>query len=407
MRPALAIVVLLGTVVIQAQPGSQVPIHVTEPAGIRRSAFPVLAQVPLPRGALHDTARAKLVLNGADVPSQMTAVSRWTDGSIEWLDVDFNASPAPGETLEYALEYGPAVQPPAIARGLTVTEDSTGVQVGNIRFSRNGAPLLASVKYRDEAIASGANGLFVTDRSGGVHDLSASEGLTLDIAKRGPLMVQLKYSGTLPLDGAARATYVLTVEMPSSKSWVKLSAVVTDPARRVRDLSIQTPLALGPAPWVWDFGTTRWTYGALRGSNDSVVMSHTLQSPTAAEWSVSTSSNGREQVYETSRPDNATFAGWGHLQGGREVVAFALERPGGVLPGTYRLTLSGSGATEFRFTPAAPQERHVLAVYQHYVSVPVQIGAATSPAAILAPLVATIDRDQYVKSGVRMPSVAR
>src|SRR5206468_269199 len=105
------------------------------------------------------------------------------------------------------------------------------------------------------------------------------------------------------------------------------------------------------------------------------------------------------------RPDTATFSGWGHLQGAKEVVAYAVE---GVRtrPGAYRITLDGAGQTTFQFAPV-PQSKHELTVYAHFVSTPVQIGAATSPAAILSPLVAICDRDQYVKSGVAVPAGAR
>jgi hypothetical protein len=121
---------------------------------------------------------------------------------------------------------------------------------------------------------------------------------------------------------------------------------------------------------------------------------------------VSSGPKGRELAAETSGPDAASFGGWGHVQGAKEVVAYAVE---GVKtrPGTYRIAIDGSGQTTFQFTPSAPQTRHELTVYTHFVSTPVQIGAATSPAAILSPLIATCDRDQYVKSGVPVPPGVR
>jgi hypothetical protein len=173
-----------------------------------------------------------------------------------------------------------------------------------------------------------------------------------------------------------------------------------------RKIALRTPLALGPLPWVWDLGTPRWTYGALRAVTDSVAFEH-IDGRGTSEWKVETTANGRTQPYETSRPADAAFAGWGHLQGGREVVAFAIARPAASTPGTYRMSASGSGNTAFEFAPAAPQTTHTLTVYQHYVSSPVQIGAATSPAAILSPLRVIGDREQYIKSGVAPPAGAR
>jgi len=48
--------------------------------------------------------------------------------------------------------------------------------------------------------------------------------------------------------------------------------------------------------------------------------------------------------------------------------------------------LSGSGQASFSFEPSRPAAEHRLIVYQHFVSTPVPIGAATSPTAMLSPL---------------------
>ena len=48
--------------------------------------------------------------------------------------------------------------------------------------------------------------------------------------------------------------------------------------------------------------------------------------------------------------------------------------------------------------------QHRIVVYQHYVSLPVQIGAATSPMSMLYPLVTRVDSERYIDSGVEVPS---
>ena len=45
----------------------------------------------------------------------------------------------------------------------------------------------------------------------------------------------------------------------------------------------------------------------------------------------------------------------------------------------------------FRFTPAESSGQLSLAVYEHYVASPVQIGAATSPVAMSNPLIVTVE----------------
>jgi hypothetical protein len=388
----------------QGVPAS-IPIHVSEVGGIRRTQFPVTVRVPFPRGALRDPANVKLLNTQTEVPSQASAETRWPDGSVQWLSLDLNATIGPNESQTYSLQYGDGVKPESAVRGLTVAEDADGVQVGNIRFNKSGAPLVASAKYRDEAIGTGVNGLSIKEASGTIHDLTTAEGVKTEIVKRGPLVVAVKISGALRLDKDAKAPFSLTVEMPNSKSWVKLQASVDDPMLAIRDLSLNVPLALGPFPWVWDFGTTRWTYGAIRAATDSVIMSDTVGAA-GGEWTVSSGPKGREVAAETSGADAATFGGWGHIQGAKEVVAYAIE---GVKTrrGTYRIAIDGTGQTSFQLTPPAPQARHELTVYAHFVSTPVQIGAATSPAAILSPLFAACEREQYVKSGMPVPPGVR
>lgn len=395
-----ALVTLSAAATAQSVPAT-IPVHVTEVGGIRRTQFPVTVRVPFPRGALRDPVNVKLLNNQTEVPSQASAETRWPDGSVQWLSLDLNATIGPNESQTYSLQYGDGVKSESAVRGLSVVEDADGIQVGNIRFNKSGSPLIASVKYREEAIAAGVNGLSVKEASGAAHDLTTAEGVKAEILKRGPLVVAVRYSGTLRLDKDGKAPFSVTVEMPNSKSWVKLQASVDDPTLAIRDLSLNVPLSLGPFPWVWDFGTTRWTYGAFRAATDSVIMSDTVGSA-GSEWTVSSGPKGREAAAETSAADGATFGGWGHIQGAKEVVAYAVE---GVKTrrGTYRIAIDGTGQTSVQLTPPAPQAKHELTVYAHFVSTPVQIGAATSPAAILSPLFAACEREQYVKSGVPVP----
>jgi hypothetical protein len=387
LHHVLALAAGLFQVAPAAQPGGRLTLTVRETAGIRRTQFPAMAVVPVPASGLTDAAAVMLSLNGTAVPVQSTVLARWPDASIRELAVDFNASPGANESLAYVLQYGAAVRPAAGgARGLTITEQPDAVRIGNVTFSRSGSPLITSVKYRDEAIGTGPNGLLVVDQAGMAHDLSAGRDMTLDIVKRGPLVAALRYTGSLPLAQAA-VRFTVLAEMPSSKSWVKLSAHVDDPGRRVREIAFATPLALGPLPWTWDFGTTRWTYGSMRTAADRVVMSSS-SAATTTPWTVVGGPEGREQTYE-SGPARSTFGGWAHLQGAREVVAFAIDRAP-EFNGTTRVTFDGAGHAEFALTPGRAVTRHDLVVYEHFVASPVQIGAATSPAAILSPLIVSV-----------------
>jgi hypothetical protein len=340
--------------------------------------------VELPRGALRDASSARLKVTD-EVPAQFTAETSWDDGSVRSLSVDFNASLAPGERRRYVLEFGPDVKQAVSGRGLSVTEESDGIQAGSIRLGRNGAPLVVSANYvKTNFIGTGRNGISVTDTAGAQHDFSTAQDLKLDVVKRGPLKVVLRYAGRLPLDQGAAAPFVVTMEMPNSKSWLKMSAAVQDPAKRIRSVAFDSPLAFSALPLTYDFGTENGTYGAFRNATDTAVLTQTVNQKGPAGWIVRTGTQGGQLNDYESAP-NGHARGSGHLLDARGAVAFgvadfAREQ------GTYRIAVSGSGLASFSFEPSRPATEHRLTVYQHFVSTPVPIGAATSPTAMLSPL---------------------
>jgi hypothetical protein len=380
-----AIVILLPALALtRAQTAvSSRQIDVSETAGIRRTEYPVTARVELPRGALRDAANARLKLT-EDVIAQFTAETPWDDGSVRALSVDFNVSLGPAERRRYVLEFGADVKSAAPAgRGLSVTEDADAIQIGNIRFGRTGSPLVLAANYvKMNFIGTGRNGISVTDANGTPHDLSSAQDLKLDVVKRGPLRVVLRYAGRLPLDQADAAPFVITMEMPNSKSWLKMSAVVQDPSRRIRALAFDSPLTFGALPLTWDLGTENGTYGAFRNATDTAVLLQTVNQKGPAGWIVRTGSEGGTLGDYESSPAGRAASGWGHLLDARGAVAFGFAdfaREQGV----YRIALSGNGQTTFSFEPSRQAAEHRLTVYQHFVSTPVPIGAATSPTAML------------------------
>jgi YetA-like protein len=396
----VALAALAASCRLTAQTSKAVNVSLKETAGIRRNNYPVGVRIPFPKGALLSAVSARVVFNGAEVPAQYSTESQWPDGSVQWLAADFNATIGPGETQSYRLEYGNDVKHGSPPNGLVVTEDAETVQVGNVRFSRTGVPLLLSVKYRGESISRGANGFSITDTAGKPHDLIGSEPLKVEILKQGPVYVVLRYTSRMAIDTNYSVPFVITAEMPNSKSWIKVSATIEDPGKRLREIAYQTPLALGPFPWAWDFGTNHWTYGSFRNPTDSVILSQTVKATGINEWQVNLGPKGKEQPYEISgTTDRSQLARWGHIQDGNAVIAFAMDT-GIRRAGTYRFILDGAGQTVFRFAPAVPTTQHQLTVYEHFVAPPVQIGAATSPDSMLTPLTVDVDPKQYVLSGM-------
>jgi|SRR5579884_3598180 len=390
----LLFLVCFGTSIAAAQTPKSVNVRVKETAGIRRSGYPVSARVPLPKGELKDVAHVRLMFGDREVPAQFAPQSRWPDNSVQSLDVDFNATVAPLEEQSYRVEYGEEIKASASARGLSVSETPDAVQIGNVRFNKKGAPLVLSVHYRQEDIGSGENGFVVTDNNGTVHDLLTSEGTMVEVVKPGPLLALVRYNGKATIDGGYSVPFTITAEMPNSKTWVKYSLSIEDPAKRLRDVGFNTPLSFGAFPWLWDFGTGSWTYGSFRNPTDSVILIQTVKAnaPASNEWIVKSGPKGQETPYEVAAGSRARVAeGWGHFQDGKEVVAFGFDKFGRQ-PGTYTVAFNATGQASFRYAAAQPQTHHELTIYQHYVASPTPIGAVTSPVSMLNGLVVSVSK---------------
>ena len=395
---------LAAATLIQSQAPSRLNVRVRETAGIRRNAYPVNARVPLARGALKDSAHVRLMYNDQEIPAQIAAESKWADGSIQWLDVDFNATIAPLAEQAYRVEYGEAITAEAVPNGLVASKTPDRIQIGNVHLSGNASPLVLSLRYRQEDLGTGANGFTATDDTGTSHDLK-SDSAKAEIVKPGPLYVVIKYSGLIQIDEKYAARFTVRVEMPNSKTWVKYAASIEDPAKRLREISFAMPFSFGAFPWLWDFGTGSWSYGSFRSPADSVTLTQLVKLG-ANRWQIKTGLTGQEQPYEVAAGGRPKIAeGWGHFQDAKEVVAFGFENFGRQ-QGTYSISVDGQGHSVFRFGAAEPAAHHELVIYQHYVASPAQVGAATSPASMLNPLIAVCDPAQYTRAGAPVPQAA-
>jgi hypothetical protein len=367
-------------------------VTVREPAGIRRTSFPARLTMEVPQGRLRYISQMRLVDGATEIPAQGTAWSTWPDGSIRELDVDFNVSIGPFEEHALELRYGTDVQADTrVPRGLLPSVTDAGIEVGSVKLRRSGSPLFESVAYREEAIGSGRNGITITERSGIRRDAREIVWQPVEMLKSGPITVLARYRGRLMLSGGNPADITLDVEMPNSKSWVQVSASVADPGGRVGDLAIETPLRLGNHPWTWDFATPNGTYGAFRDPTGSAIYTRTVDVEGVATWLVRAGAAGAEQAYEQGEPGDADPGRtWAHFVGGGEAVAFAVRTDPGT-PGTLTVWLTGTGQASVSFRAADATTEHSLTVYQHFVATPVPIGAATSPASVLNPLVVTVE----------------
>ena len=116
----------------------QVPLKVLHPNPAADVSEPVALGVPLPKGALHDAAQARVLdAAGAEVPAQVEVSGRWNRrGSVRWLGVRFVAAHRKGRPeSRYVLEYGSAVRRAAVPAPVQVaqSDDALAITTGPMR----------------------------------------------------------------------------------------------------------------------------------------------------------------------------------------------------------------------------------------------------------------------------------
>ncbi len=143
----------------------QVPLTVTESAGVARKAEPVSGGVPLPRGMFRrDQAFALFAADGKEVPCQVSPLVVETDGTLRWVLLDFQADVPAGATNAYTLRAArPSARP---ARPLQVADAADGITVdtGAMKFTvARGKPfgLFDSVLAGGKPVVTGGAATYV------------------------------------------------------------------------------------------------------------------------------------------------------------------------------------------------------------------------------------------------------
>ena len=145
-----AILTVLITFQASTIAAGELRLSVTEPTGVARSGWPVTSGIPLARGALSHSENVTLASDtGKMIPVQAEALSRWPDGSIRWLLVDFQTSLEANATSMFTLRYGDGIRTTPVADPVQVRKYGAGIQLETgplrIELSRSSFRLLDAV----------------------------------------------------------------------------------------------------------------------------------------------------------------------------------------------------------------------------------------------------------------------
>ena len=238
-----------------------VPITVRNRYSFPLDGWPITAGVPFPQGELGAPEHVRLVAVDAtgerEVPAQVRLAARWPDGSVKWLLVTFEASAPASAERDYGLQFGRQVRRAAVAEGLSVAQDSSGVTIdtGELRFRISPQGNLTDVRRGDKLLVGGDAGCHTLAVDAGGASYSAATGeAEVVVEEAGPLRAVVKIVSHLTdADGANLMRIEKRVEAYRGAAFLQVhhTFVVDRPEKftDVKSLSYRIPVAGADAKW--------------------------------------------------------------------------------------------------------------------------------------------------------------
>lgn len=163
-----------------------------------RKDEPCAVAIPLATGVLSDPAGIALVDQGKSLPVQTAVSSRWPDGSVKWLNLDFQTElPGnAGKRLTLGFEGGKPVEP---AQSVQVTPSNGGllIETGELTAGLNGpgeSGIFGAVNGEGFNFPKGSlKGPAIYDAAG--EWIAVIDERGWQILKGGPLVVSVKAGG--------------------------------------------------------------------------------------------------------------------------------------------------------------------------------------------------------------------
>jgi hypothetical protein len=226
--------------------GFRLPIHVTEPSGVSRDAWPVTTGVPLPKGVIVSADQCRLTdETGHELPLQSRTLAHWPDKSVKWLLLDFQLTLKANEQRRLWLIVGPSDPDSWFERKLchsachatpirlTAIPNGTRVDTGVLTFDvlSNRFSFLENAAISGQVISErGEAFVELRDRQtnsaaqrGGEYLASRAKDLKVIWEERGPLRAVVKISGWhVSADGRKAMPMILRLETYAGKSYVRV-----------------------------------------------------------------------------------------------------------------------------------------------------------------------------------------
>jgi len=211
----------------------EIPVTVTEPAGVARRAAPISGGIPLPPGKVaRGQGFAVRTADGRELPAQATPLVVDPDGSPRWVLVDFQDDLPAKATNRYILATAKTAAKPAKPLRVTDAPEAVTVDTGAMRWTiSRTAPfgLFSTVRAGGKDVVRGGSVAYTDGLTGETFQAGAPEYVKVEYA--GPVRVTVAARGRFVGDKANRFQYVarITAWANSTRVHVKYSLANSNP----------------------------------------------------------------------------------------------------------------------------------------------------------------------------------
>jgi len=365
------------------------PFEVSETAGIRRRNDVVTIRSAKPEIVGHPGG-FRISHAGKQLPAQVRLVAS-VEGSMQvvQLVVDFIDHFQPFETRAYVLDLSEAPTPDDPAEGLTLKDtedawqiDSSGVATWTIRKDLQG---LFDFSWKEtDYIADNSAGLYFDDANHQKTPLATRAPTYFAVERQGPFAISLVFGYD---DWPPGLNSRVRLEFPRTKSWIHASWTTdADPAQALI-LGAELNLRLEGPEALIDFGAGDFVYTTVTNNQSAILVAGPREGETI-DWSVRHGdASDLAEIFVAPRDvPTPRVHGWAHVMDDKRCTALAIANFGEVA--TDSIGVQGNGKLDWQrnFSNVPGDGPRQLEFWLHFVTMPVHIGARTSPRSMQEPL---------------------
>jgi hypothetical protein len=202
------------------------------------------------------------------------------------------------------------------------------------------------------------------------------------------LLTSLSFEGSQAVQGQ-KLPIEVRLEFPLSRSWVRVDFTVDDTQGLVETLGGDLNLNIEGEPTLVDFGAGTSVYTTLKKGQSAVLRSGPL-AKNRPGWQVLVGPSQSPHPFVVMPPDRPSKAeGWAHVMDRQRCTAvavadFAQEKQ------HSEIAVDADGRLRCEREFDVKTAKKTLTFWLHFVNVPVQQGAATSPQSMMHPLHVTV-----------------